>query len=68
MIAGEGGTGKTHVIVNVVLGGAFRFFLTDFYQHQLVAYTNRAAGLLGPGANTMSGTPDPENFWGLLSY
>ena len=55
MVSGEGGTGKTHVVVNIILGGAFRFFLREFYTERLLAYTNRAAGLLGAGADTMCG-------------
>eukprot|EP00662_Eupelagonemidae_sp_cell21_P053942 gene53942-49883_t len=54
-LAGEGGTGKTHVVSNLVLNGAFRLFLGKFCDAQPLAFTNRAAGLYGAGANTVMG-------------
>jgi len=52
-LSGEGGTGKTYVVSNVVLNGAFRLFLGKYCDAQPLAFTNRAAGLYGAGANTV---------------
>merc|ERR1712059_36844 len=48
-LAGEGGTGKTHVVSNVILNAAFRMFLGKYCDAQPLAFTNRAAGLYGQG-------------------
>eukprot|EP00660_Eupelagonema_oceanica_P009619 gene9619-695_t len=52
-VGGAGGCGKTHVTVTVVVKGMFQYFLGDVYTAQLLAPTNRAACLLGTGANTV---------------
>jgi len=54
-LAGEGGTGKTHVVSNILLNGAYRFFLGKFCDAQALAFTNRAAKLYGDGAQTVMG-------------
>jgi len=54
-LAGEGGTGKTHVVKLLLLNGVFRFFLGKFCTAQALAFTNRAANLYGGDAQTMMG-------------
>lgn len=54
-LAGEGGTGKTHVVSKMLLDGAFRLFLGKFCDAQPLAFTNRAAGLYGSQARTVMG-------------
>ena len=54
-LAGEGGTGKTHAVKGILVNAAYRFFLGRFCEAQALAFTNRAAGLYGDGAQTMMG-------------
>ena len=54
-LAGEGGTGKTHVVSNILLKAEYRFFLGKFCDAQPLAFTNRAANLYGDGAQTVMG-------------
>jgi len=54
-VAGEGGTGKTHVVSNILLNAAYRLFLGKYCDAQPLAFTNRAAGLYGSGAQTVMG-------------
>ena len=54
-LAGEGGTGKTYVVSNMVMNGAYRFFLGKFCEAKPLAFTNRAAGLYGSDAQTVMG-------------
>ena len=51
---GEGGCGKTYA-VNKTIGAAHRLFLHGLSNFHPIAYTNRAAGQLGPGADTIAG-------------
>ena len=51
---GAGGTGKS-LCGAMILRALFGFFLGNAYTQELLAPTNRAASLLGTGANTMHG-------------